>query len=76
MRVLLFCCSILILALVAPNEASAYIDPNAGQTIFRFLFPLLAGLVGTSVFLKTQMKRLKSFKQFLANAFSSRAQKR
>lgn len=77
MRALAFFGIIVILAAICPNESHAYVDPFAGQTLFRFLFPLLAGLIGTSVFLKKRLASVKnlmgSVRTFITSRISRKA---
>ena len=59
--------SFVLMGVSIPTDAFAYVDPNAGQTLFRFLFPLFVGLMGTSVFLKHQKARFGKLKRALLN---------
>lgn len=53
---------LLILALLLPGNAYAYIDPNAGGMLFQLLAPLFAAIVGGWLFLRRwlsyQVRRL------------------
>jgi hypothetical protein len=42
----------LILALLLPASAWAYIDPNAGGMLFQLLAPVFAAVVGVWLFLR------------------------
>lgn len=39
--------------LLSPAPVFAYIDPNAGGTLYQLLFPLLAAVVGAWTLLRT-----------------------
>jgi hypothetical protein len=49
----------LVIALLIPSAAQAYIDPNTGSTIlFRFLFPMFVAIGAGWVFLKNKISTL------------------
>jgi hypothetical protein len=49
----------LVVALLIPSVAQAYIDPNTGSTIlFRFLFPMFVAIGAGWVFLKNKISVL------------------
>ncbi len=48
-------CVVLCGLAVTPETAYAYIDPAAGQNLFRILFPILIGIGGSLIFLRRQV---------------------
>jgi hypothetical protein len=48
--------SLLVLALLTPLPALAYIDPNTGGMIFQILAPILAMVTSAWLFLKDRIK--------------------
>ena len=58
--------SSILLCLVFPSSAYAYIDPGTGSLIFQML---LAGLIGILFAIKVYWRKIKAF---LGNRFSKR----
>ncbi len=46
----------LLVAILSPLPAMAYIDPNTGGMIFQMLAPLLAGITGAWLFARDKIK--------------------
>ncbi len=43
---------ILLVVILQPSSAFAYIDPNAGGLLFQLLAPIFAGILGAWVFMR------------------------